>query len=786
MKPGKSSKGTRVTLLVGGGVFVVLGLVVAVCVANRDLLLERHYLAQLDEEDPELRLEAIRRLGELRSRRAVPLLVEMTVVEGSLDGPAQEALEAIGMTAAIGPLLDVLADDARRPEVRQNAETLLIRLGIREEASSLLPAMFARMSGEETQRTYAIVYVLQEILLRNEKKPDPTPTAAANPWTWGQPVPPTPPAGAPATGEEPLVRSDPIRADEIVVQFQRCDAKTRALLVDLFAQMASQTPVVVPVIASALLDESAEVRVNAVAAVSNLENLGDVATDTVPPLIRALSDPSSDVVSIAISALELAGRDAIAAAPALREIIAKGDELAHQAADALAGIAPSELILAARNENPEVRSLVIGTLARSNADEAIELCVDFATSDPDHDLRVLCVDALAQFGKRARAAAPALLTLLAKTAAPNASGAKNGEAAAPPAERESGEDRERRETLRYSVAQALGRIRADSQDVVPALLTVFEDGEERVEIRAAAAYALGEFGQDAVSVVPSLVRHLEDAEMSDTAALALIEFPRLAVPRFLERLSGDNQQARDSSLAALAQIVQSRKVQDLLPDIATGLAALLRADDDDTRALAAQSLAVIGPAAADAATDGLAAGLDDDDVTLRLTFALSLVQVAPDAAQRAAPTLAAVLEGREFDGESRLEIVEALPSLGVAAVPAWKAALADDMAEVRLAAAERVGELGAEWVEDSTASSETAAAAKELERALRKLFDDDEPVVSDAARTACKLVRGEPIGDVDADDADSVDSSGSGDESDDDDLDDLDEGLEDDLGTEEL
>ena len=216
------------------------------------------------------------------------------------------------------------------------------------------------------------------------------------------------------------------------------------------------------------------------------------------------------------------------------------------------------------------------------------------------------------------------------------------------------------EAVRQAAATALGRLGATAKGAVPELSQALEDSHSGT--RAAAAEALGRIGPDAVAALPNLVRLLKDSERlaRAQAAFALGRFGLEAAP----------------AVPALATVV-------------------LNDSQVEIRRLAAEALGQIGPEASGAAAESLGQALQKDtQAEVRRAAALALGKIGTEAKSALPALLGALKDGDKFVRALALHTVAALAEESPLVVPAMATCLADEVAEVRLAAVDELGRLG--------------------------------------------------------------------------------------------
>jgi HEAT repeat protein len=196
---------------------------------------------------------------------------------------------------------------------------------------------------------------------------------------------------------------------------------------------------------------------------------------TLANLTRAVFVPDVRNRLAAIDALEMMGRAATPAAPALVKALCDPDLFVRWAAARTLGkLAPAEA-------GPATRGLTE------------LLCY------PDLELRVVAATALQAYGPEARDAVPALIKAVLSKDDPD---------------------------MRVAAIDALEAIGTDSAPAIPALIQVLSEGPPRV--RRAAAALLGKFGPAARAAIPALRRALNDtdADTRKNASDALLNIER--------------------------------------------------------------------------------------------------------------------------------------------------------------------------------------------------------------------------------------------------------------------
>ncbi|MER3433019.1 MAG: PBS lyase [Leptolyngbya sp. ERB_1_1] len=269
--------------------------------------------------------------------------------------------------------------------------------------------------------------------------------------------------------------------------------KSRLFAITALGELNAKTAT--PVLTDAIDNNSKEIRLAALAALSKLEEPGK---DAIPSVVAALKDKDAD---IRIGAAQALGNFGSAA----KDVV-------------------QDLINALSDSNRTVQVKAINAIAAigTDAKPAIPALTD-AINAPEREVRLAAIVALSKLGQDAKSAVPVLAQLLAdpdseirmKTA--STLGTLGSDA--------SGAVMQLRQALqhpdrltRYFAAIALGRIGAGAKLAVPELTTALKDPDK--DVRSSAASALGRIGLEARSALPELVNALKDDNLSVRVAAA--------------------------------------------------------------------------------------------------------------------------------------------------------------------------------------------------------------------------------------------------------------------------
>ena len=331
----------------------------------------------------------------------------------------------------------------------------------------------------------------------------------------------------------------------------------------------------------------------------------------------------------------------------------------------------------------------------------------------DTATRIAVVDRLGELGPKAARAVPEVTALLADAdpmvrahAAQTLSKIGSAAQSAVPALARLIVDPS--EEVRREAATAIGAIQPDPQVAVPLLIQVIRDAKPSVRIRA--LHSLVELGRPAAG---PLAEMLQDDELQYWAELGLTELGPLAeaaIPALINEIQDPHPDSRREAILALAAMG---------PTAEPAVGALTKAlDDPHVRGAAAFALGRIGPAARPAAAK-LEALSTQDSPLLKTVSLWALARIYPNDRKRqqeaverlanaltnpqrlvreaAARALADLKPGPEIampairralehaDGAQLTDALDALASLGAAAVPELIDALQEEPAQARVA-----------------------------------------------------------------------------------------------------
>ncbi|MBX9790047.1 MAG: HEAT repeat domain-containing protein [Pirellulales bacterium] len=532
------------------------------------------------------------------------------------------------------------------------------------------------------------------------------------------------------------------------------DVAVRRSALDALGHMGRAARAAVPVLVKALASKDLAERYEALYALGRLGAAAKVAQ----PQIEALLN-NDDAFTQVVAAWALVRIQARKPENLKRQIPLlvgalgnKDATIRREVISALAEIgAPAVAELSAalgKAKTPTHASAVLSALAAIGPSAAPAVGgVQGKLTDEDVEVRWHAARALASIGQEAEAAVPELVKLLG--------------------------DSEPR--VRWHAAHALGKIPAAGQSAVEPLIKAISDSDPHV--RRAAVVALRTLKPDPTKTLPLLVKLLDSSEPQVVAQVldTLAESGEQAVP-FLQNALND-EKGRYWACLVIVEIGPPAKATvpgltqataDKAPEVrmqalnalasigadsASAINEMIKALDDPVqpvRTSAAYALGSLGPAGKEALpelTKRIADGATGEDKLLPAVCAWAMVRIAPDdtaVTDAAVPVLVRSLQARDVPLEGAQaaalgqlksaaavvapallkavptaspagvgNLLSALHSLGVAALPALEAGLADP--ETRGPAAAVIHELGAE--------------AKPSAGALIKALADERPEV---------------------------------------------------------
>lgn len=321
--------------------------------------------------------------------------------------------------------------------------------------------------------------------------------------------------------------------------------------------------------------------------------------------------------------------------------------------------------------------------------------------------------------------------------------------------------------IRIVAAHALSKIGSPAKESVPIIadLSKSKDGRQRAQMEK----VLEQFGPDAREALPVLIENLKSmTKMFPHPTLVTIgkigPDAKPAIPALIELLKNGDSTFTNDTMNALGEIGPEAKVA--VPTIMT----FLENKSEFSRASAVRALGKIGPEAK-AAVPALRKRLEDESKSVRAWAAFALVRVAGD--KSGVPMLLELW--KEDDGEpfrsARYDIAQALGLLGNQARPA-RDLLLEAVLDVKtpLGVREQVARTLGQMSEDAEvivpklvglleeksegvhrvwncemaieALSRLGPKAKAAVPVLRKLLDDEENKIADAAAKALKSIEG--------------------------------------------
>lgn len=306
-------------------------------------------------------------------------------------------------------------------------------------------------------------------------------------------------------------------------------------------------------------------------------------------------------------------------------------------------------------------------------------------------------------------------------------------------------DRRIREAAAKSLGRAIAKLLSDPDRDEPLRLDTVRDGlvgalrkDKEARVREAAAAALGKMEKEGRSAVPTLAEALADKDPGTrtAAADALRQIGKDAAEALpaLQKALADKDAPRLMRVQAALAIgrIGAPDAQPVVPVL--GKLVADAGTPLEVRKAAAESLGLLGRDAGEAAAN-LAVALADADTELRRAAAAALDQIGPPA-RAALPSLRKAIEDKDkFVRTVALHAIGRIKNLGEerkAIVTAILACLNDSVIEVRVAAIETFGALGAEGLGPDT---------KAVIDRLTEVSRDSQQDIRDAARNALKKIK---------------------------------------------
>lgn len=311
-------------------------------------------------------------------------------------------------------------------------------------------------------------------------------------------------------------------------------------------------------------------------AASRLAALGPKAAPALPQLVDVLLDPDANVRREILHAFRAIGPRAGEAAPTVAILLRHEDaDTRMQTLETLRAIGSSDagvvgpLIYALDDEIPAVRAASASLIAEFGdpADSAIPRLVRVSEKDPSDSVRTAARAALAHFGP-ANGLAP---RMAAKLRSPDVG-------------------------VRTATATSLSEMGNDARRIVPQLRRAMRDPDAGV--RFAAAHTIVRVAPDSASVRKALAAMVSDpkedrierAKLASDATLSNADLTQ-AVPALVIQTKSPDLLTRKGAVVVLGNL------RPLTEPTIQALIAALDDADPDVRALSAESLGGMGPAA---------------------------------------------------------------------------------------------------------------------------------------------------------------------------------------------
>ena len=381
---------------------------------------------------------------------------------------------------------------------------------------------------------------------------------------------------------------------EWVADLKSPDQGTRTRATVALAKIKPTPPEVVMATADLLKDEDWSVRAQVLMV---LGNMGADASIALPQILAVLDDDNEHVRRSAAGALTRVPATTSETLLALVRALESDDRyLRTQAGYALTKAkegsmeVTQELARIAASDNRQASMTAFNVLEKQSAEDVVPLLLPLLSNE-DYHYSQNSARIIGNFGPEASAAVPTLIALLDQYP-------------------------------QYLMAvHTLGRIGPGAKDAVPALIALFERSDPSRELRLAVTVALNEIGPEPGLVVPLFSEELAKQDMSEASGRY-----RAALTEAIITLSGPDDPTVKNYVRRLIRDLRSwmaftrvEAVQGLVamgPAAAPAIDALrdsLRHDKEPKiRALAAEALGEIGPAAHVALPDLYKAQAEDE------------------------------------------------------------------------------------------------------------------------------------------------------------------------------
>jgi HEAT repeat protein len=345
-----------------------LGVVVVFGIVFKDVAIEAWYLSELESADDAGKKAAIEKLAELKSRKAIPPLVAMTLEESELADAAEAALEGIGAPAVPILIRSILKSEAGTAHrlVARNAAVLALRI-LEKHPEEIIGVLRAY-----DENSGFCDYILQRFLNGH----------------------------------------DDISASLIYEPLRDRESVTRCGFLNTLSTMSETSRVARNVLLMGARDESAEVRV---CALNMMRIIRDGDREFEDVLVEVLQDSVAEVriAAAAILTRRQPTTDRVRAA-LLQAFLRSEHPEAIDHALALAAAVPDKLIELFSHESVSHRRLAIAALADTAYAPARDAYLTSLQSDVDGEVRLEALRALGSLGEQAAEVVPALLELLRK------------------------------------------------------------------------------------------------------------------------------------------------------------------------------------------------------------------------------------------------------------------------------------------------------------------------------------------------------------------------------------
>ncbi|NEP89882.1 MAG: HEAT repeat domain-containing protein [Okeania sp. SIO2C2] len=515
-------------------------------------------LAALDDSDPDVLVEALKKMSEYDLKSPVEIPPERIERIGKLlsDEDSDVRIAAATAVGNLGleakqyiPQLQQLFSD-KNWRVREAAVEAVGNMGL--EAKQFIPQLLQLFSDEHSSVREAAARAVVKIR-SDAKQLIPQLQQLLNDDNWRIRK-----AAVEAVGE---MGSE---AKEFIPQLQQLlsdeDSDVRRAAAWAVGSMGSEAKKFIPQLQQLLSDEHSSVREAAATAVGNM---GSEAKEFIPQLQQLLSDEDSDVREAAATAVGNMGSEAKQFIAQLQKLLSDKNPDVREAAAKAVGRMGSEakqfiaqLQKLLSDKNPDVREAAAKAVGRMGS-EAKQFIAQLQKllSDKNPDVREAAAKAVGRMGSEAKELIPQLLQLFGDNNSLTMSYF---------------DDRFEIKSVNTEAARAVVKIDSGAKTLAK-LKELLSD--ENSDVREAAATAVGNMGSEAKQFIPQLLQLLSDENWdvlyaAVTVAGNLGSEAKDLIPQLLQLLSNKNSFVREAAAIAVGKMGKLNS-QQILPILNT-------------------------------------------------------------------------------------------------------------------------------------------------------------------------------------------------------------------------